>query len=118
MSTPPGQDQLNWWLERGGVPVTVNNGGYGAAQLMTGIGVITFINCVNTNVSTLASFVLHDGTDATGPVLAYLVVPAGSTVNFSPGDTGIYFGTGLYVQDNSGSARVSVTYVPLALPLK
>ena len=118
MSTPPGQDQLNWWPERGGVPVTVTNVNGGAGQLCTGIGLITSITAANFSTTTAARFTLLDGTDTTGPPLAAIGTPAGGGASIGAGDGGIYFGTGLYLRSITGAAQIVVTYIPLTLPLK
>ena len=118
MSTPPGQEQLNWWLERGGVPVTIPNAGGGGGQLCTGIGLVTSISALNTNATTPAQFALHDGRDATGPLIAAIGAGAAQPFTLGAGDGGIYFGSGLYLQAISGAMTVVVTYVPLTLPLK
>jgi len=118
VSTPPGQDQLNWWLERGGVPVTVANTTAGNNQLMTGIGLIISVRVANPSPTTPALIFLLDGKDSTSPVLARFAAPASGNDGMNPCEPGVYFGTGLYVAYSSGFAYVAVTYVPLTLPLK
>jgi len=118
VSTPPGQDQLNWALERGGVPVTVANTAAGNNQLMTGIGLITSIQAANPSPTTAALIYLLDGSDATAPVLSRFAVPVSASEGQSGGISGIYFGRGLYVYYEFGFAYVTVTYIPLTLPLK
>ena len=118
MSTPPGQEQLNWALERGGTPVTVVNAGGSGGQLCTGIGLITCITIANNSFTVGARFVLCDGTDSSGPRIAALAVAAGAGTGIPAGMPGIYFGTGLYLNVLSGLANVTVTYIPLTLPLK
>ena len=118
MTVPQSGDAGNWWPERGGVPVTVATAGIGSQQLVTGIGLIIAVTFVNANVSTPARSTLHDGADATGTILAILGAPAsgGGSPGIAP--PGIYFGTGLYYAVNTGNALMTVTYIPLALPLK
>jgi len=118
VSTPPGQEQLNWWLERGGVPVTVANTAAGNNQLMTGIGLITSIQVANPSPTTAAVIFLLDGSDATAPVLSRFAVPASASEGQSGGISGVYFGRGLYIYYEIGFAYVTVTYIPLTLPLK
>ena len=118
MSTPPGQEQLNWWLERGGVPVTVANTAAGNNQLMTGIGLITSVRVANPSPTTPAVIFLLDGIDSTSPVLARFAAPVSGNDGMSPCAPGVYFGTGLYVYYVNGFAYVTVTYIPLTLPLK
>ena len=118
MSTPPGQDQLNWWLERGGVPVTVSNTNASTQQLVTGIGLITAISARAISATIAPQFELHDGTDSTGNIMANICMAAGGGMMSGAGFPGIYFGGGLYLLGISGFAQVTVTYIPLTLPLK
>ena len=118
MSTPPGQEQLNWWLERGGVPVTVANTAAGNNQLMTGIGLITSVRVANPSPTTPALIFLLDGIDSTSPVLARFAAPVSGNDGLSLTVPGVYFGTGLYVAYVLGFAYVTVSYIPLTLPLK
>jgi len=118
MTVPQSGDAGNWWPERGGAPVTVTNQNSGGGQLMTGIGLITSISALNTNASTPARFTLHDGTDGSGPVIVTIGAAASQPFSLGAGDGGIYFGTGLYLQQNNGTMVIVVTYIPLTLPLK
>jgi len=118
VTTPPGQDQLNWWPERGGIPVTVNNGGAGGGLLATGIGLIICITASNPNASVAMRYTLRDGIDNTGPVLAYIACPVGYGDDITPAPPGIYFGQGLFLQDQAGGGAISITYLPLLYPLK
>ena len=118
MSTPQQADTPQIIAERGGVPVTVATANTLSQQLITGIGLIIAVTFVNTNVSTPARYTLHDGTDATGPALGILGAPASGSDGIYPREPGIYFGTGLYVAENTGVGLLTVTYIPLRNPLK
>lgn len=118
MSTPQGADVQALVAERGGVPITVNNGNGTTVQMATGIGLIIAVTAANLSITAAARAILRDGTDTTGSPLAYLAMPAAAGISPGIDGPGIYFGTGLYAQLAAGSAQVSVTYIPLTLPLK
>ena len=99
-------------------PVTVAVSTSGAVQMATGIGLILAITVANESVTTPARFTLQDGADTTSPVIAALAAPGGDSCQVSPASPGIYFGTGLYLGWQAGSAHVTVTYIPLLTPLK
>ena len=101
-------------------PVTVTNYGLSGAgvQMMTGIGLLTSIIGMNRSTTTPALYTLYDGSSNGSPMLAPMSIPAGGSFAHAPCRPGIYFGTGLYLFNTSGSAFFTFTYIPLLLPLK
>ena len=118
MSTPQGADVQALVAERGGVPVTVVAIAGATGQLMTGIGLVTAISAANTSITNATRMLLRDGIDTTGPVIAAIAAAAAQGYSLGPVEPGIYFGQGLYLQNFAGAATVTVTYIPLTLPLK
>jgi len=84
-----------------------------SAQLMTGIGLLVCGTAANINTTAVSRFRLHDGTDATGNVLATVSLPAGASLAFGPGWPGILFQRGLWVEFKTGTYDVVITYIPL-----
>ena len=116
MTTPAPNSPAATYARFGHVPVTVPMLTASSQQLVTGIGLVTSITGYNLGATAPAQYALHDGTGTTGPVLAYLAMPAGAGFEHSAALPGIYFGTGLYVGELSGAGLFAVTYVPLTEP--
>lgn len=84
-----------------------------SVQLMTGPGLITLIDANETTGAAAFLAYVHDGTDATGPILAALGSGSAGSEVISPALAGITFRIGLWVERVSGTFTVVITYVPL-----
>jgi len=99
-------------------PLNVTIGGGGTpAQIVTGVGLILCISAGNTSTTALARWLLYDGTDTTGQLLACLSGAAGATVNVTPCPPGIPFNRGVFVNRPVGGFSAVMTYIPLQQPL-
>jgi len=114
MPKPRGQALTYLDLTQWPKPRTVwDISGTGSVRLYTGIGLIRFISWRNTSPSNNVYFRLRDGTGPTGPVLMVMGAAAGTGDNATPGDPGIPFGIGLYLDVITGSPHITVTFIPL-----
>ena len=104
-SDPFGPEQL---------PVTVNNllKTAGSLQLMTGSGLIIAITALSLTATIASQFRVLDGTDSTGDLRAVIGAPAAGNASFSPADPGIPFRIGLYLEHQTGTMVITVTYIP------
>lgn len=98
-------------------PRTVSSTTGASALLLQGVGLIVAITAIESTGSAGARWRVHDGTDTTGEIVAFLAAVANGSCPIAPGLPGIYFRVGLYLEAVSGAMHVSVTYLPLLSPL-
>jgi len=86
-------------------------------QMVTGAGFITCITAANSSTTTPFLAALLDGGPSNYDYLAWLAAAAGSSSHVGCGFPGIPFKRGVYLSMSSGSALVTVTYIPAWVPL-
>ena len=86
-------------------------------QMVTGAGFITCITAANSSITTPFLAALLDGGPQNYDYLAWLAAPAAGSSAVSTGWPGIPFKRGIYLSLSSGSALVTVTYIPEWVPL-
>lgn len=99
-------------------PQTIESAKPGVSgQLVTGIGLITFVSWRETSGTAAAAFSLWDGTDISGERLMTMGILTSDGSTTSPGFPGLYFERGIFFEVRSGACVVTVTYIPLLNPL-
>lgn len=82
-------------------------------QLATGRYIVTGVNATNT--ATVAGVLtLHDGQDATGPIIGVYDLAAGAPVNAVIGTRGAMTDIGIFLEVSGGMFSGSVLVVPLS----
>ena len=119
MSAPPARGQV--YSAGADLPrVTTWSGKYIAVsqQVMTGPGLLMAVAEMNVNTTAPCGLWLQDGTDSTGNIVAVLQSPAAGYASFTPGPPGVPFKIGLYLNRQSGSQDVVITWIPLISPVE
>jgi len=88
-----------------------------SVQLVTGIGLITCVNFLESTGNAAGAGYLWDGETGAGQLLACLGVPEGVGQTIAPAGPGIPFSRGIYLQIVNSSLSVVVTYIPFLNPL-
>lgn len=89
------------------------NNGAAAGVRDSGPGIIVGWSFAETSGTAVANLHLHDGTDASGPIIASISMLAGGGNTFGPGWPGIPVYNQLWSHNHAGTWEGAIYYVPL-----